>query len=331
MDDPSVPPLIDRHTHLEGSLDSPWVRREAGRRGLALPASLETLWSGGAVPFAGFIEAFLFGASLLNSREAVREATLAVARRTRQAGGTGFDLWTSPHFLVVYQDQISLEDFWLGVEEGLFHAEAMGLRACVVVDAVNHFGPKHGQAVLDLVLPGLPSFVKGFSTGGLEGCPFRDWAPIFERARAAGLRIATHAGESGPGSNVREAVLEGGVSRIVHGIRADDATLELLAERRIPVDVCPSSNRALAADVDPHPLPRMLRAGVRCALGTDDPGVIPCDLATETAAAQRMGLDDTALATLRQNGAEDAWCLMGEDSRPSALQSSGMPDSGPSR
>ncbi|WP_285575606.1 amidohydrolase family protein [Geothrix limicola] len=302
-------PLIDRHTHLEGSLDPAWVRAASERRGLNLPASLETLWSGEAVPFSGFIEAFLFGAALLDSREAVREATLSVARRTQRAGGTGFDLWASPHFLVVHRQQISLEDFWLGVEEGLSEARAMGLRACVVIDAVNHFGPKHGHDVLNLVLPGLPAFVKGFSTGGLEGCLFRDWAPVFDRARSAGLRIAAHAGENGPGSNVREAILEGGVERIVHGIRADAATLDLLAERGIPVDVCPSSNRALAADVAPHPLPRMLEAGVRCALGTDDPGVIPCDLTSEAQAAQALGLDEAALATLRWHGAEDAWCL----------------------
>ena len=309
MNDPSVPPLIDRHTHLEGGLDPVWVRDEASRRGLSLPSSLETLWSGAGVPFDGFIEAFLFGAALLDSRESVREAVLAVARRTQASGGSGFDLWASPHFLVVHHGQISLDDFWLGIEEGFSDAEAEGLRACLVLDAVNHFGPKHGTAVLDLVLPEQPAFVKGFSTGGLEGCPFREWAPVFDRARAAGLRIAAHAGENGPGSNVREAVLEGGVSRIVHGIRADDATLEFLAERLIPVDVCPSSNHALASDVVPHPLPRMLRAGVRCALGTDDPGVIPCDLEAEAAAVKRMGLDDAALATLRQNGAEDAWCL----------------------
>ena len=288
-----------------------WVRAEARRRGHFLPPSLEALWSGQAQSFDGFIEAFLFGAALLDSREAVREAVLGAARRTLASGGSGFDLWASPHFLVVHRGQVSLGDFWLGVEEGLEGAEALGLHACVVVDAVNHFGPKHGHAVLDLLLPDLPAFVKGFSTGGLEGCPFRDWAPVFDRARAAGLRIAAHAGENGPGGNVREAILDGGVSRIVHGIRADDAIWGLLAERGIPVDVCPSSNRALAADVDPHPLPRMLRAGVRCALGTDDPGVIPCTLATEAQAARSMGLDEATMARLRQHGAEDAWCLNG--------------------
>ena len=307
---PAAPlPLVDRHTHLEGALDPAWVRSEAARRGLALPAPLETLWSGGAVPFEGFIEAFLFGAALLDRQEAIRAAVRAAAERTRRVGGAGFDLWASPHFLVAHRAQISLDAFWRGVEEGLAEAAATGVRGCLILDAVNHFGPRHGHAVLDLVLPDLPPFVKGFSTGGLEGCPFRDWAPVFDRARKAGLRIAAHAGENGPGSNVREAVLEGGVERVVHGIRADDATLDLLAERGLPVDVCPSSNRALAADVAPHPLPRMLAAGVRCALGTDDPGLIPCDLATEAAAGRALGLDPAALDRLRRNGAEDAWCL----------------------
>lgn len=316
---PTPLPLIDRHTHLEGSLDPDWVRTEAIRRGLALPDALSTLWSGDAVPFEGFIEAFLFGAGLLDSQEAVRQAALAVARRTQRAGGAGFDLWVSPHFLVVHRRQLSLDAFWCGLEAGLAEARTLGLASCVVLDAVNHFGPKHGHAVLDLVLPGLPPFVKGFSTGGLEGCPFRDWAPVFDRARAAGLRIAAHAGENGPGSNVREAVLDGGVARIVHGLRADDATLDLLAERGIPVDVCPSSNRALAGDVRPHPLPRMLRAGVRCAFGTDDPGVIPCNLSTEADAARDMGLSDADLATLLRHGAEDAWCLdRGVEEMPSS-------------
>ena len=306
---PDALPLIDRHTHLEGALDPVWVRRAAAQRGLALPAGLEALWAGEALPFEGFIAPFLFGAALLDDAEAVREAVLAVARRTRGAGGSGFDLWVCPHFLVVHKAQISLADLWRGLELGLAEARSWGLASCVVVEAVNHFGPRHGTAVLDLVLPECPSFVTGFSTGGLEGSPFREWAPIFDRARLAGLRLAAHAGENGPGSHVREAVLEGGVSRIVHGIRADAATLDLLAERGIPVDVCPTSNRALAADVVPHPLPRMLAAGVRCALGTDDPGVIPCDLATEAEAARAMGLGPAELALLRRHGAEDAWCL----------------------
>lgn len=285
------------------------MRAESDGRGLALPASLEALWRGEAVPFEAFIEAFLFGSRLLDSEVAIRAAVEAAVRRTKAAGGIGLDLWMSPSFLVSHLKLLDLDAFWRGVEAGFADAAREGLRACAVVDAVNHFGPDHGHAVLDLVARDLPDFVVGFSTGGLEQVPFRAWAPVFDRARKLGLRIAAHAGENGPGSNVREAVLEGGVERIVHGIRADDATLELLAERHIPVDVCPSSNAALAADVTPHPLPRMLRAGARCALGTDDPGLIPCDLATERRQAAAFGLTEPELLSLDRFSTEDAWCL----------------------
>jgi adenosine deaminase len=302
-------PLIDRHTHLEGALDPAWVRRQAEARGLALPLTLEALWRGESQPFEAFIEAFLFSAKLLDSRGAIRDAVGAVAQRTLNAGGSGFDLWCSPSFLVSHLRQISLNDFWRGLEEGLDLAQSQSLRGSVVVDAVNHFGPAHGHAVLDLLDQDLPSFVAGFSTGGLERVPFREWAPVFDRARKLGLKIAAHAGENGDTAQVREAVLEGGVSRIVHGLRADEATWELLAERRVPVDVCPSSNALLTADVSPHPLPRMLSLGVRCALGTDDPGVIPCDLRTEADMARSFGLHAKDLEAMRRYGAEDAWCL----------------------
>ena len=305
---PSLP-LLDRHVHLEGGLSPDWVRGEAARLSRPLPPALEALWRGEAQPFEGFIEAFLFGAQLLGSEAAITAAVEAIAARTARAGGSGFDLWCSPSALVSHWQLMPLDAFWRGVEEGLTRARARGLAACVVVDAVNHFGPAHGHAVLDLIQGDLPPFVVGFSTGGLERVPFRDWAPVFDRARALGLRIAAHAGENGDGAQVREALLEGGVARIVHGLRTDPATLDLLAERRIPVDVCPSSNALLASDLQPHPLPRMLAAGVRCALGTDDPGVIPCDLGTERAAALRMGLAEADVLAMQRFGAEDGWCL----------------------
>lgn len=304
-------PLVDRHTHLEGSLDPGWVQAEAARRGLAVPDSLASLWHGQAVGFEPFIEAFLFGAALLDTREAVQAAVAAAVRRLPPGGGRGIDLWVSPHFLVVHRRQISLEDLWRGIEAG--RAEAPDVSIAVVVDAVNHLGPLHGHSTLNLVLPERPPWLRGFSTGGQEGTPFRDWAPVFDRARAAGLRLAAHAGENGPGMHVREAVVEAGVERIVHGVRAagDPAILELLADRRIPVDTCLTSNRHLVAGLASHPLPALLRAGVRCALGTDDPGVMPCDLASEWASAAALGLSEEELARLRRNAAEDAWCQAG--------------------
>jgi adenosine deaminase len=305
---------VDRHTHLEGSLDPAWVRAQAAREGKVPPETLEALWRRETIPFEGFIPAFFFSCGFLRSAEAAREILRAAVRRLAPAEAgeiRGLDLWVSPHYLCAHEKLLTLDQLWRGMDEGIAEARAQGVKVAVIIDAVNHFGIKHGHAVLDLVLPERPAWVVGFSTGGIEGVPFREWAQVFDRARQAGLRLAAHAGENGPGSNVREAILDAGVSRIVHGVHAatHPEILELLAERRIPVDVCITSNRALVPDLGPHPLPRMLRTGVRCALGTDDPGVMPCDIPGEWREAQGLGLTSEELAALRRHAVEDAWSL----------------------
>lgn len=312
-------PGVDRHAHLEGSLDPAWVRRRAQEEGLAPPAALEALWRHETVPFEGFIKAFFFGCGFLRGAEAVRSAVLAaVGRLPPPAPGLprGIDLWVSPHFLVKQGGFLTLDALWEGLDQGIQEAGRQGVPVAVIIDAVNHFGIEHGHEVLDLVLPGRPSWVVGFSTGGLERVPFRQWAQVFDRARRAGLRLAAHAGENGPGTNVRDAILDAGVERIVHGVRAAafPDIVALLAGRRIPLDLCITSNRALVPDLGDHPLPRLLRAGVRCALGTDDPGVIPCTLPGEWARARDLGLTAEELTAVRAHGDADAWCLqMGRD------------------
>jgi adenosine deaminase len=295
-------------------MDPQWVQQRAREEGLTLPPALEALWRHEPVPFEGFIRAFFFGCGFLRGADAVREAVRAAVRRLpppSQGLPRGIDLWVSPHLLVRQGRFLTLDALWRGMEAGILEARSQDVRIAVVIDAVNHFGPDHGHEVLDLILADKPAWVIGFSTGGLEGVPFRQWAPVFERARAAGLRLAAHAGENGPGANVREAILEAGVERIVHGVRAASHPdiVELLAARNIPVDLCITSNRALVPDLGSHPLPALLRAGVRCALGTDDPGLIPCTLPGEWALAKGLGLTRAELARVGTHACADAWCL----------------------
>lgn len=312
---PGMPcPAVDRHAHLEGSLDPHWLKTQARKEGRTPPPALEALWRQEPVPFESFIEAFFFGCGFLRDAESVREAVAAAVRRLPPATPgepRGIDLWVSPHFLVRQGRFLTLDALWRGLDQGIQDARALGVHVVAIIDAVNHFGVAHGHEVLDLVLPDRPAWVVGFSTGGLERVPFKAWAPVFQRARNAGLRLAAHAGENGPAENVREAILEAGVERIVHGVRAalHPELVDLLVDRRIALDQCLTSNRALVPELTGHPLAAFLRAGVRCALGTDDPGVMPCTLPTEWQQALALGLTPGESRTLRENAAEDAWCL----------------------
>lgn len=305
---------MDRHTHLEGSLDPAWVRREATRRNQTVPDLTEAFWRGEAHSFEAFIASFVFACGFLTSSEAVTAALGAAVNRLPPPESDlprGIDLWISPHWLVRERQQLSLAELWKGLEAGIAEANRQRVRIAVIIDAVNHFGPLHGHEVLDLVLGECPPWVVGFSTGGMEKVPFRDWAPVFERARKAGMRLAAHAGENGPASGIREAILEAGVERIVHAVRAieDPTILELMAERGVTVDICPTSNYALVPGLKHHPLPRLLEAGIRCGIGTDDPGVMLCDLPGEWQRALDTGIPFDTAQRLREQSATDAWSL----------------------
>ena len=98
----------------------------------------------------------------------------------------------------------------------------------------------------------------------------------FRRTADAGLRHTVHAGESSGPEGVRNAVELLGADRIDHGVPAveDDHVVALLAERGIPLDICPTSN--LTIKVYPlmpsrRPPPKGGRQGVG---NTDDSSLL---------------------------------------------------------
>jgi adenosine deaminase len=116
----------------------------------------------------------------------------------------------------------------------------------------------------------------GVDLHGFEQMPTEpDTAQIWARLRAAGKVTKCHAGEFDGPARVREAIEELGVTRIQHGVRAveDPAVVKLAAERGVTFDICPISNVGLRVvpDMAHHPIRRLMQAGVRCTVSTDDP------------------------------------------------------------
>ena len=114
----------------------------------------------------------------------------------------------------------------------------------------------------------------------------REMREAFRRAADAGLRRTVHAGESSGPEGVRDAVELLGADRIDHGVRAveDDRVVALLAERGIPLGICPSSNllaTKVYPSIDAHPIDRLRKAGVRVSVNTDDPSLLATSLPAE--------------------------------------------------
>jgi len=162
--------------------------------------------------------------------------------------------------------------------------------------------------------------IVAFGIGGDElRIPTNEFRPIYDRAGEIGLHRLMHAGEVGGPEKIREAVEILGVERIGHGIAAihDPALMDLLAERQIPLEICPASNiktAALAkqlrlenATIEDHPLPKLLRHGIPIVLSTDDPAMFHTTLNEEYANAARMGLREDELNRIVEMGFQYAF------------------------
>ncbi|MEO7967463.1 MAG: adenosine deaminase [Opitutus sp.] len=136
-------------------------------------------------------------------------------------------------------------------------------------------------------------------------------AAVWAKLRAAGKVTKCHAGEFGGAAKVREAIELLGVTRVQHGIQAvdDPAVLQLAVDRGVTFDVCPISNLRLRSveSWPTHPLRRLMEAGVRCTVSTDDPLAFANTVNDEyLALAQELSFTRAELGRIARNGWEVA-------------------------
>jgi adenosine deaminase len=188
-----------------------------------------------------------------------------------------------------------------------------GARYNFTLDLVRNFGPGFAVQMAEALGRAAHPRVVGVHLGGDEvGFPARLFGTAFQVAREAGLGLAAHAGEAAGAESIREAVEVLGAQRLGHGIRCleDDALVEDLVARRVTLEVCPTSN--LCTGVVPtmaqHPLPELIRRGVRVTLGADDPSFFATDLTRELQLAhETLGLSLPGVDAVVDAGIEAAF------------------------
>lgn len=176
---------------------------------------------------------------------------------------------------------------------------AAPLNAVAIVCAMRQHSPEENIALAREAGKFAGSGVVGFDLAGDEvRYPAGPQRPAFEAARAASLRLTCHAGEAGEPSSVEDA-LELGVERIAHGVigARDPRIVDRIRREGVVLDLCPTANWKCKAvpSLAEHPLPRLLRAGVRCTISTDSRTVAGTSLSREFRLAAEMGLSDDEL------------------------------------
>jgi aminodeoxyfutalosine deaminase len=257
--------------------------------------------------FAHFIEVYLSVVDLIRDAEDVRLLTYEIARDMARQRIRYAELTVTPHSSV--RRGIPDVAFLEAIEDARRSAErdlGVVLRWCFDIPGEVE-GDTAAEETARLACEMAPDGLVSFGLGGPEiGVSRPRFKPFFDRAIAAGLHSVPHAGETTGPATVWDALTVLRAERIGHGTSAaqDPELLAHLAEQRIPLEVCPTSNLATRAvtSLAEHPLAEMVRAGVLVTINTDDPPMFGTDLNTEYAvAAGLLGLDAAGLAGLAKN------------------------------
>jgi adenosine deaminase len=309
-------PKAELHLHLEGAVSPQLLGQLADRHGLPRPVQASDTAEdyGQFSDLAAFLEVYGAVCRVMRSPQDFHDATYETLCRSARGGAQHVELFFSP--AAHDPGAIDYAGMLDGIIAGFQRAEGeFGVTALLIPAHNRELGPERGMAFLDMVLADRRDQVIGIGLDyGERDHPPGPFAAMFAKARAEGLQVTAHAGEDGPAANVRDSVEALGCRRIDHGYHIVDDP-ELMARCRdldILFTACPSTTRHTTVWRDvanpDHSIRRMIDAGLRLCISTDDPAMFGVDLVGEyRLLMDEMGLDRATIAALAANSLSHSW------------------------
>jgi len=323
-------PVVDLHRHLDGSVRLQTMLDLARQHGVKLPAdTLEGLRPhaqimGTVIDLKDCLPKFALMQSVMADYDACRRIAYENLEDAVREGIDYIELRFSPVFMAEVH---KLDP--MGVASAVCEAweEARGrlpVKANLIVIMSRHYAPETYEVELQTAIAHRDRGVVAIDIAGVEEMgPGHLFVQQCQKAREAGLHLTVHAGEwSGPQS-VRQAVVELNAERIGHamGAKDDSGVMDLLAERHVAIESCPSSSVqfSMVPSFREYPLPMWLERGLLVTVNTDDPGIQGIDLPHEYhILREELKLGDRQIRQLQENGVQAAFLTNEERSKLSA-------------
>ena len=291
---PSGLGLVELHRHLDGSLRPATLAQLAAAAGLEVPDPL-TFTAGMGLHEA--LARFRFTVSLLQDPASLRRVASEMCEDAAAEGIDGLEIRFAPQLHGIGA-QAAVEAVLEGIDgrAGLILCGLYGETPNVLIEHLMIGRRLDGVVGIDLAGGPAPGHAYGLA----------DYARPFAMARDLGLGRTVHAGEGRPPAEIRTAIELLGAQRIGHGttLLDDPAVLELVLERGVTIEACPTSNvhTGVVDRVADHPLGRWLQLGVRCTVCTDNTLLSDVTLPEELDRVRAVeGVDDDAIDTLMAN------------------------------
>ncbi|HVB30785.1 MAG TPA: adenosine deaminase [Gemmatimonadaceae bacterium] len=310
-------PKAELHCHLDGSVrpatlldlareyDQPMPRPDAeSLRDYMLVADAHNL--------EDYLQRFSVTLSVMQTAEALERIAYELAVDAAADGVRYIEVRYAP--ILNVRHGLALGDAVEAPLRGLARAEReLGIVGRVIICAIRSMAPDVSLELAELAVAYRAQGVVGFDlAGGEAGHSAALHERAFRYAHAHDLACTCHAGEGDGPESVRQALHTCCVDRIGHGTRIieDPALLDYVNDRRIPLEICLTSNvqTRAAASYDTHPLRAYYDRGVNVVLNTDNRLMSGTTLTDEYEhAAQRLHFSFDELARVSLNGFESAF------------------------
>ena len=311
-------PLLDLHRHLDGNIRPATILDLGQQFNMSLPGTnLESLRPhvqvlDNAPDLVSFLAKLDWGVKVLGSYDACRRVAFENVEDLQTAGINYAELRFSPGYMAMTH---GLDP--QGVVEAVLDGVAAGSRDfSIPVKLIGIMSRTFGQHACEQELAACLAYKDRLVAMDLAGdelsFPGELFTEHFKRVRDAGLQITVHAGEAAGSASIWQAIKELGAKRIGHGVKAvqDESLLDYLAEHRIGIESCLTSNlqTSTVAKLSHHPIHQFLARNIMVCLNTDDPAVQGIDLRHEyTTAAQAAGLTLSQVCRCQKNALEMAF------------------------
>lgn len=300
-------PKAELHLHIEGTLEPELAFHLARKHGVRLPyanvAELRAAYDFGNLQ--AFLDIYYAVAEVLRDADDFYRLAIGYMQRAHEQGVVHAEIFFDPQTHTARG--IPFGTAVAGLNRALVEAQRrFGMTHRLIACFLRHLSAEEARRTLDEVLEHRDSITAVGLDSSEAGHPPAKFAAVFRHAREQGLLTVAHAGEEGPPAYIREALDLLAVRRIDHGVRCeeDPALVQRLVAERIPLTVCPLSNVKLGVfdRMEQHNLKRLLEAGVRVTVNSDDPAYFGGYVLENYLAAQRaLALSREQLATLARN------------------------------
>jgi aminodeoxyfutalosine deaminase len=304
-------PKAELHLHLEGTI-KPETLVELSARHDAEPLTLETAKALYQYEnFLGFLMSFKAVTERLKGPDDYELITYNMVRELASQGVVHAEVYISFGIIYFWKKQ-EVEPYVEAIERGRLRGEKdFGTTVLWIIDAVRHFGVEEAARVFRKAAElkaKYPSII-GIGIGGDEARgPADQFRELYAEAKAAGLRLTAHAGESCGPESVWSAI-NIGAERIGHALAAqrDAELMEILAQKQIPLEINVTSNvkTGCCGGYEAHPVKHYFDSGLMVTLNSDDPPMFGSDLLGEYVIAQeRFGFTLEQMRELAANAVE---------------------------